>query len=100
MRALTTEVGDLTTMRAGRFVLNPREIDLGIIVRSALARNAARSDRHTLELVLPPYAVFVWCDEFRVEQVLDNLIANAIVYSPAGGRIRLVLSSEDRHALV
>ena len=100
MRALTTEIGDLTTMRAGRFVLNPREIDLGLIVRSALARNAARSDRHTLDLALPEHAVLVSCDEFRVEQVMDNLIANAVQYSPGGGRVELRVSVEGSDAFV
>lgn len=100
MRDLTAEISDLTTMRAGHFVLAPREVDLRLVVRSAAARNAARSDRHHVDVRVPDREVVVRCDEFRVEQVLDNLIANAVHYSPNGGRVRLTLDIENVAAVV
>lgn len=100
MRSLTAEVGELMTLRAGSFDLTPRDVDLRVIVQSALARNSARTDRHTLAVVLPESEVIVSCDEFRVEQVFDNIIANAIHYSPAGGCIRLELTLEAPVAVV
>jgi signal transduction histidine kinase len=46
-------------------------------------------------LHVPETKVPVRCDPFRIEQVLNNLISNAIKYSPAGGNIEL--NVEESH---
>ena len=53
---------------------------------------------HELELRLPPQPVVVTCDCMRIEQVANNLISNAIKYSPGGGRVMIDVAEEDGEA--
>jgi signal transduction histidine kinase len=45
------------------------------------------SERHAVEIALADLPLSVECDPARLEQVLTNLLTNAIKYSPGGGRI-------------
>jgi two-component system, OmpR family, phosphate regulon sensor histidine kinase PhoR len=60
--------------------------------------SAARAhvhERFRLELVVPPSPPPVVADRDKLRQVLTNLVANAVKYSPAGGRIELELKQRD-----
>ena len=37
----------------------------------------------------------VWGDEYRIEQVLQNLLTNALAHTPAGGRVTLTIDGDD-----
>lgn len=64
------------------------------------------TDNIALERQLPKGKLFVWMDEDKMTQILDNIISNAIKYSPEGGTIscrvekldnqQLLVSVEDR----
>ena len=57
------------------------------------ARRAHADERLTLELVAPPSLPAVAADRDKLRQVLTNLVANAVKYSPAGGRVAVELSA-------
>ena len=57
-------------------------------MKAQAARVTASGTIHTLECDIPP-DVTVLADGGRLRQVLDNLLTNAIKYSPAGGRVRV-----------
>jgi signal transduction histidine kinase len=50
-------------------------------------------------LNLPNAPIFLHCDHIRIEQVLNNLIGNAIKYSPGGGNIGLSLAQAGDEAM-
>jgi signal transduction histidine kinase len=86
----------LTRADAGALNLHLQTVDLGELARSRCERLA-----HTAELrqvrLLPsfeaePYPVRADAD--RLAQVLDNLLDNAIRYSPPGGEVKLILKQE------
>lgn len=98
---LNRMVGDLVDaarIEAGRLEFHLERIDLRTVVRSAsdLWRDASASNELVLDL--PDRPVFVRCDPARVEQALNNLVSNAIKFSPRGGRIDVGLHvvSENR----
>ncbi len=53
---------------------------------------------HTIDLDLPDEAVVVNADRDRIAQVIGNLLSNAIKYSPSGGRVRLLLTANEKRA--
>ncbi len=71
-------------------------IPLGPVVSACLERHRARAEAkdQTLEAVASP-PITAWADEEAVGQILDNLVDNAVKYTPAGGSIRVRWYAED-----
>jgi PAS domain S-box-containing protein len=78
---LIDELLDVSRIAAGRLTLEFEEVDLAAIVRDLVARSGDAAARvgSTLRLDAPPRIVGRW-DRLRLEQVADNLVANAIKY--------------------
>lgn len=99
---LSRLVADLlftATTTSGMQVIDPFRVDLALLIAQAVdaARLAAEAEGVTLEVELPESLV-VMADGIRMRQVADNLLANAITYTPAGGRVRVALSATDARA--
>jgi signal transduction histidine kinase len=99
LRSLSSDITTLSTLRHGEFVLDAVTVDVALMLQGAVARNALASDRHRIMAELPAAPLPVSCDETRIDQVLDNLITNAIRYSD-GGTIKLSASRVDHHAVL
>jgi PAS domain S-box-containing protein len=89
-RRLARLIDDLLSvsrMESGRLVLDPRPLDLAAVVERILSPFRAMAARHTLRTKLPANLPVVWGDPDKVEQILTNLVGNAIKYSPGGGEV-------------
>lgn len=76
--------------------------DLGAWLQ-ALMEEYQRSERHThlhFSCALPPVPVYVSMDINKFQQVINNLVSNAIKFTPDGGHITLHLEQEGARALV
>ena len=60
-----------------------------------LYREAAQRKQLVLELAVPESPTAVLADGSALDQVLDNLLSNALKFSPPGGRIQVTVSSRD-----
>lgn len=83
-RRLNTLVSDLldsTRIRTGKLVYDMEPCDLASVVREAVAGQIASAPGRTISLSMPKHAVMVMGDAFRLSQVVDNLISNALKYS-------------------
>lgn len=90
----------ISAIRRGDTQLDPRPADLAELARQATGRHAlqARALGVTLELALAEAPVVV--DRQKVSIVLDNLLSNALKFSPRQGHIRVGLSTRGgRHRL-
>ena len=77
-------------LQSGRFVLSFEQADLEAIAAEALDEMHARADRKGVSLFLGgDGAVRVECDRRRVLQLVDNLISNAVKFTPEGGRVEI-----------
>ncbi|MDK3258207.1 ATP-binding protein [Blastococcus capsensis] len=89
-------VGDLlftAQVESGRFTLQPAEVDLAGVVRAAeeTARVAAANAGVQIVVDVPDEGLVVSGDAVRLGQACDNLVSNAVKFTPAGGRVDLVL---------
>jgi putative nucleotidyltransferase with HDIG domain len=87
MARLVEDLLDISRFESGRLELRLTEVDLAEIVKRSIATAALKTSQHQLETVLHPDLPPVKADPDRIRQVLDNLLTNAINYSPEGGKI-------------
>lgn len=85
---LISDLLDTTRLESGNFHLELGEHDLAALVRECAALHMNVSTRHQL-IVDVPEVLPVACDAGRISQVLNNLVNNAIKYSPEGGVVRV-----------
>ncbi|MBN2469693.1 MAG: GAF domain-containing sensor histidine kinase, partial [Anaerolineae bacterium] len=91
MLMLLNELLDVTQIESGRLDLKPREVDLAAFLQEAVtrhARMAAPKGTEVTLLELPEGTVHA--DPERLRQVIDNLISNAVKYSPTNSMIRVL----------
>jgi len=96
-RRLARLIDDLLSvsrMESGRLVLDPRPLDLGTVVERILSPFRAMAARHTLRAKLPTGLPVVWGDPDKIEQILTNLVGNAIKYSPGGGEVLVTVEHD------
>ena len=75
-------------------------LDLVALTRVSVDQAQAATARHSLRLEAPEGPLVGWWDPERLEQVLRNLLFNAIKYAPEGGEIRVQVEDCDGEARV
>ncbi len=91
---------DVSRIEAKQLVLERQSFDLTELVRQEVRNTASLLEQHRMEFDDPQESFFILGDEIRFEQVLQNLLQNAVKYSPEGGTIRVRLAREGGAALL
>jgi signal transduction histidine kinase/CheY-like chemotaxis protein len=94
---LIEELLDVSRIAADKICLELRWVDPAPIVRAAVdvVRPAADAKRITIETILAEAAGPVRADAARLQQVAWNLLANAVKFTPEGGRVSVHLGRRD-----
>ena len=102
MAGLLDQLLDLRRIAHGHFALTRTAVDLRAVARNAFedAGALARASSHRLSLSMPDEPVLVDGDAMRLKQVLDNLVQNALKFTPAGGAIEIAVEDRADGALV
>ncbi len=87
LQALILDLLSLARIESGTEAFDFQAVALGPPVAACLERNRARAEAKNQSLEASGDGLAVWADEEAINQILDNLVDNALKYTPAGGRI-------------
>jgi PAS domain S-box-containing protein len=96
---LVADLLDVSRIISGKLRLDVREVDLISIVNAALdsIRPAAEAKSIRLQTMLDPAAGPISGDADRLQQIVWNLLTNAVKFTPKGGRIQVKVERVDSH---
>jgi signal transduction histidine kinase len=99
---LVDDLLDVARISRGQIELRRQPLDLAAAVGRAVetVRPMVDERRHRLELVLPAEPLWLEADPLRLGQVLVNLLANAVKYTPPGGQLRVQAAREGEEAVL
>ena len=99
LTALVDDLLDLSSIRSGKIELRFSRCDVRDICSSVVEDQRLLSGR-SIELEVPPAPVMLDVDSDRLGQVVTNLVANAIKYSPDESPVRVSVGQRDEVALI
>jgi PAS domain S-box-containing protein len=91
---------DISRLQIGQLTITRAPLDIGAMVQRVVDDVRPTLVQHTLTCRLPDTPLMIEGDELRLEQVLQNLLNNAIKYSPAGGPITVQVERQGEGVYV
>ena len=100
LSALMDDLLDVARVTSGKIALSRRPLDLGAAVAGCLATltDAKLLSRHTCRATIA--SVWVEADQTRIEQIVTNVVSNAIKFTPVGGEVSVVVSGDGDDAVL
>jgi len=97
---LVDDLLEVSRITRGKIELRRETLDLRGVVQASVdaAQPQLQGAGHELRVTLPSQPVLVDADPTRIAQVVDNLLNNAIKYTPEGGRIHIELAARAGQA--
>ena len=91
---LIGELVDISRIEAGKFEVKPECIDILCVENKVInsLRQRAEEKRITLKNELPSELIYALADEKRITQVFNNILGNAIKFTPEGGVVSVLAS--------
>ncbi len=87
LRAIIEDVLQVSQIQSRVLKVDLRRLRVGRVIRSLVAQKQRHAMDHQFVVEVPPGFPAIFADKLRFEQVLRNLIENAVKYSPRGGTI-------------
>lgn len=102
LKRLIEELAILSHAEAGQLHVAPRPVDLDSIVENVIAQFHFQlaAQEVALDLRIPPDPVVVFADPDRLQQILINLLSNALRYTPPGGVIGVSVEAHDYYVQI
>jgi signal transduction histidine kinase len=95
---LVNDLLDLSRLEAGKIQLMPTKVDVTRLLESSITNlhSLANPKKIVLAVVKPEESIFVEADAGRLEQVVVNLVGNAVKFTPANGRVEVGVRVADK----
>jgi signal transduction histidine kinase len=94
MNRLIGDLLDASRITSGHLDLRPQRIDLVALVRHTVEQQQPLTTQHAFHFSAAPPVIMALVDGGRLEQVILNLLNNAVKYSPHGGPVEVSVSGE------
>jgi len=97
---LIEDLLDISRIVSGKLMLESGIVDLRTVIESAVASAHAAADARRITITVEPPRELLLApgDAMRVEQIIGNLLGNAIKFTPAGGAVIVAWARVDGHA--
>ena len=95
---LVDDLLDVGRVVTGKILLDRAAVDLAEVARRTVGTFTAAGKTQAHRLSVETVPVWVYADSVRFEQVIANLLTNALKYTPVGGAIRVTVGPEGAHA--
>jgi signal transduction histidine kinase len=98
MTRLINDLLDTASIEAGRLSIILKPVDVGKLVSDTIeaVRSIAAAKNITLKAALPVPSLSATLDDLRILQVLENLVGNAIKFTPEGGKVSIGVRTTAR----
>ncbi len=102
MRHLVEDLLDISRLEHGLIPLRQQEVSLGEVIHAVITLQQPEAELKGLDLHcnLPDKPLYVSGDQERLNQVITNLLTNAINYTPSGGRVTISVARVDERAQI
>jgi signal transduction histidine kinase len=100
LNTMVDDLLDITRVELGQLRFHPKPCDVRELARDTAALFESASPSHRVDLDLPDAPLTATCDAARIAQVLNNLVSNAIKYSPDGGVVRIAARGQGTTAVL
>ena len=94
---LIRDLLELSRLRSGKLTLNRETVSITTAINNAIetVRADAEAKEINIQVYAPPEPLFVDGELLRLEQIVWNLLANSVKFTPAGGLISVLVTQED-----
>lgn len=100
LHALVNDLLDVAALESGRSRLRVQALDARKVIEEAVATVIPQAKQREVALELSiPSRIAVHADQVRLRQILVNLLANAVKFTPTGGYVRLVAEEAEEGAV-
>lgn len=99
---LVNDLLDLSRVTSGKIVLRRSLVNLGDVIQQSVqtVKPLVAEQRLDLQVNTPAEPLYVDGDATRLEQIVSNIVTNAIKYTPEGGKITIDVGSEDADVIM
>lgn len=102
MEKLISDLLDHTKLEAGKLVLEPLDCDLAKFTKELIEqfKPIAHSKNIKISYDIDDCGKTINCDQGRVEQVISNIVGNALKFTPNGGEIHISMKYQEHDAVI
>jgi len=100
LRRLIENLLDYSGLRNRPAPLNRTKLKLDELVQQIIADQKLAAAARGISVTSPASSLTLYADRDKLAVVLDNLVSNALKFSPAGGRVEILAQAEDKHVMI